>query len=160
MLGGRKVTFVMVLDKKNHSFSGLTRRIADHHSKVAELAATRTCVVGRRTQEITGWRGPGLWVLTRSRKWTRNGVGVVHSLDDLRLHSPGRELFVLGGVSVFGQLEKHVDEYMLWTVHSKEGDEECTAMVPSHWKPCLPYKSENNWSFAHLRRAKRTKKAT
>ena len=124
MLAGRKIVFVMVLDRKNHSFSGLTRRIADHHEKVAELAATRVCVVGRRTQELSGWRGPKLWTLTRSRKWSRNGVGVVHSLDDLWLRTdPGSDVYVLGGVSVFGQLEKHVDEYMLWTVNSREGDE-------------------------------------
>jgi dihydrofolate reductase len=157
MLGGRRVTFVMLLDKKNHSFSGLTRRIADHQDRVAHLIATGTCLVGRKSQELTGWKGPGLWVLTRNRKWTRNEAGVVHSLDDARLHLPAGGIHVLGGVSVYGQLEKYVDEYMLWTVHSREGDEECTAMLPSHWKASA-YKSENNWSYAQLTRAKREKK--
>lgn len=150
MLGDKRVVLLMVLDKKNHSFSGLTRRIVNHQSMLAELARSSVVVVGRKTQELTGWKGRNLWVLTETEGWTRNGVRVAGNLSAV-CSLPTEVIYVAGGVSVFKQFEPHVDEYRLWTVHSREGDEECTSMSPAHWKP-VSYSSENNWSYAQLKR--------
>lgn len=151
MLGDKRIVLLMVLDKKNHSFTGLTRRVMEHHRMLEELSRDRVVVVGRKTQELTGWKGPNLWVLSETEGWTRNGVKVAKDLSAV-CSLPTDALYIAGGISVFKQFEPHVDEYRLWTVHSREGDEECTSMVPSHWKP-VSYSSQNNWSYAQLKRA-------
>lgn len=150
MLGDKRVVLLMVLDKANRSFSGLTRRVMSHQGMLAELARDHVVVVGRKTQELTGWKGPNLWVLTETEGWTRNGVRVARDLSAV-CSLPVDTLYVAGGVSVFKLFEPHVDEYRLWTIHSREGDEECTTMSPAHWKP-VSYSSENNWSYAQLKR--------
>ncbi len=151
MFGDKKVVFVMLLDKRNYSFTGLTRRIMDHHNRVLDIAKSQPVLVGRVTQELTGWKGPHMYALTRDPGWTRHRVGILRDLEDARLLA-GDVLHVAGGVSLYRQMEGYVDEYMLWTVHSREGDEQCTEMQPAKWNP-TNYKCENNWSFAHLKRS-------
>lgn len=150
MLRKRRVTFVCVLDKKAWSFEGMSRRIFDHKTAVSDLMSKHPCLVGRATQELTGWKGKNLWVLTSDPNWSRNRVRTVDSVDAF-LNSTEGDFYVLGGMSVFNKLAKYVDEYMMWTVTSKEGNEEFVKFAPSKWKPS-EYKSTSDWTYAKLKR--------
>ena len=150
MLRKRKVTFVCVLDKKGWSFEGLTRRVFDQKQAISELIAEKPCLVGRRTQELTGWKGRNLWVLTSSQEWSRNRVRVAHTNGEFLTSTEG-DFYVLGGISVFNKLAKYVDEYMMWTVNSREATEEFVRFTPSKWKPA-EYRSDGAWTYARLKK--------
>lgn len=154
MFGDKKIIFVSVLDSNNRSYQELTRRIADHQKTVTDLIKTGSCLIGRKTQEMTGWKGEGAWVLTGNKKWRRNQVSVIHNLEDARLHMPGNEIFVLGGISLFKQLEKNVDEFMLWNINDKSGNESWISLDMSAWKP-ISYNTQNNWTYAKLTRIRK-----
>jgi dihydrofolate reductase len=154
MLGDKRVSFVCVLDSNNRSYKDLSRRVMHHQETVTRLIKESNCLVGRKTQEMSGWKGKGLWVLTRDKKWRRNQVNVTHSLDDARLHIPGEELHVLGGISLFKQLERHVDEFLMWNIHKSDGNEDWIDLNMSVWAP-VGYRSQENWAYAKLERIRK-----
>ena len=106
--------------------------------------------MGRVTHEMTNWKGPKTWVLTSNRNWKRDGVGVIHDLDDMHLHMEG-PVYILGGQSLFLQLEACIDEIHMYVVNNREASDEWINMNMKHWKP-FDYANQQIWSYANLKR--------
>jgi dihydrofolate reductase len=148
MLHNQKIIFVTITDNQSQMIANLGTRIWHHEILIREFLKTENCLIGRVTYDLTRWRGENLWVITRDRKWRRMGIGTIHDIDDLHLHTEG-PLYVLGGKSIFKQFEKYVDEIHLYVLNNKEGSEEWIKLTMAEWKP-FNYRNENIWSYAHL----------
>lgn len=148
MLHNQKIIFVAIIDNQSKMIPELGTRIWHHELLVRDLLKKSNCLIGRKTYELTRWKGNNTWVLTSDLKWRRMGMGTIHDLDDLHLHIEG-PIHVLGGRSLYRQLESFVDEVHLYVVNNKEGKEPWIKMKMNEWKP-TEYRNENVWSYAHL----------
>ena len=148
MLHNQKIIFVTITDNQSKMIENLGTRIWHHEMLVRGFLATKNCLIGRVTYDMTRWKGDKLWVITRDLKWRRMGIGTIHDLDDLHLHTEG-PIYVLGGKSLYKQLEDYVDEIHLYVLNNKEGSEPWIRWTMAEWNP-LGYKNENIWSYAHL----------
>jgi dihydrofolate reductase len=153
MIDDLKISFVALVDNKNQYREGLTERNWEHEKFVRDLLKKEVCLMGRKTHEITNWKGSKSWVLTTDRKWTRSGVGTIHSIDDLHLFvDEGTEIvYVLGGMSLYQTLSEYVDEIHLFVFNNKKGEEDWIDLDMRNWKP-LDYSSNKIWSYAKLER--------
>jgi dihydrofolate reductase len=152
MLNEQKIIFVSIIDNDNTTVPDLGIRIWHYQTKIKLLLQTETCVFGRKTYELTQWKGRNSWVLTRNKKWRKSGIGTIHSLDDLHLFCEG-PIYVLGGDSLFNQLEEYVDELHLWVLNNNKGKVPWIDLNMKDWKP-VNYKSAAIWSYAHLQKVK------
>ena len=98
MLNEQPIIFVSIVDNKSTMMPHLKTRIWHHQKLIGKLLREETCILGRRTFDITRWKGYHSRVLTRDREWRRSGIGTIHDIDDLHLHSEG-PVYVLGGIS-------------------------------------------------------------
>jgi dihydrofolate reductase len=152
MFNGQKVIYVSIIDNQSKMMPNLKTRIWHHQKLVNRLLREETCIMGRRTFEITRWKGPKSWVLTSDKKWQRSGIGTIHHLDDIHLHSSG-PIYILGGISLFMQLKKYVDQIHMYVINSDEGSEPWIEINMPDWKPSN-YTNRGIWSYAHLKLSK------
>jgi dihydrofolate reductase len=151
MLDGIKISFIALVDNKNRFRTDLTERLWDHEKFIRKTLKTGTCLLGRKTFELTNWKGPKSWVITRNRNWKRSGIGTIHSIDDLHLHVEDDTIHVIGGKSVYDQLSDYVDEMHLYVFNNNKGDEDWIKFKMSEWQP-VDYSSNKIWSYAKLER--------
>ena len=130
----------------------LKTRIWHHQKLVNNLLRSEVCIFGRRTFDITRWKGPKSWVITSDREWRRTGVGTIHDFDDLHLHSEG-DVYILGGISLFKQFESLVDEMHLYVINGDGGNEPWIHLDMKDWKP-QAYTNRGLWSYGHLKLTK------
>ena len=151
MLDGIKISFIAIVDNNNRYRKDLTERIWEHEKHVRGLLKNKTCLVGRKTFEMTNWKGPRSWVLTRNINWRRSGIGTIHSIDDLHLFVEDNKIYVLGGKSLYEQLAEYVDEMHLYVFNNKKGEEDWIRFNMKEWQP-IDYSSNKVWSYAKLER--------
>jgi dihydrofolate reductase len=151
MLHGQKISFVFIIDNDSKMVPGLKARIWHHELLVKQLLRDEVCIMGRKTQELTGWKGEKSWVLTRDKNWRRVGIGTIGSLDDIHLHTEAETIYVLGGKGLFKKLQHNVDELRMYVVNNREGSEPFPKIKTEEWKP-MDYVSEKIWSYGHLER--------
>jgi dihydrofolate reductase len=149
MLHGQRIAFVCIIDNDSKMVPGLKARIWHHEKLVKRLLRDEVCVMGRKTHELTGWKGKKSWVLTKNLDWRRVGIGTIGSLDDLHLHTDAETVYILGGKSLFKKLQYNVDEIRMYVVNNREGSEPFLKIKTSDWKP-MDYHSEKIWSYGHL----------
>jgi dihydrofolate reductase len=152
MLNGQNVILVSIVDNKSTMMPHLNTRIWHHQKLINRLLKSAVCIMGRRTFDITRWKGLHSWVLTSNRNWRRNGIGTIHDIDDIHLHSEG-PIYVLGGISLFKQFESYIDEIHLYVINGNEGSEPWIKIDMKDWKP-QNYTNRGLWSYAHLIRSK------
>ena len=154
MYGHLKISFVVISDNQNKLKKDLKRRIWHHHKFVSELLEKETCLVGRKTFDITNWKGKKSWVITRNQKFRVDGIGVLHELEDIRLHAEDETVYVIGGKSLYEQLKNEVDEIHLYVFNNKDGEEDWIDINIKDWVP-KNYFSNNIWSYAKLTKPKK-----
>jgi dihydrofolate reductase len=150
MLHGQRIIFVSIVDNDNESNPNMNIRIYHHQKLVRNLLKENNCLIGRKTFDLTNWKGPNVWVLTRNRNWKRSNVGTIHDLDDLHLHIDG-PIFVLGGSSLYHQLSSFVDEIHLYVLNNNKGTEPWIKIDTKEWEPD-EYLSKDIWSYVHLKK--------
>ena len=148
MFNGQKIVFVSIVDNKSTMMPNFKTRIWHHQKLVNRLLRNSVCVMGRRTFDITHWKGKNSLVLTKNKKWTRFGIGTIHHIDDLHLFTEGT-IHVLGGISLFKQFQDYVDEMHLYVLNEREGREPWIKINMNDWKP-ENYFNRGLWSYAHL----------
>ena len=156
MLHNQKIIFVSIVDNQSRMVPKFQTRIWHHEKFVRSILESKTCLMGRWTHQNTNWHGPNTWVLTSDQNWKPFGVGVLSDINDLHLHTEG-PVYVLGGQSVYHQLESYVDDIHLYVINDKNGKEEWVNLDMKEWKP-YAYLNENVWSYAHLKRKVETTK--
>lgn len=139
-----------MVDIDNQSPKNLNFRIWDYHILIKKFLSEENCLLGRKTFDLVQWKGPKCWVLTRNKKWKKTNVGTIHDLDDLHLHIDG-PLYVLGGDSLFKQLEEYVDEMHMYTLNAKGGHKDFLYINLESWKPAN-FKNKDTWSYVHLKK--------
>ncbi len=148
MLHGQKIIFVSIVDNQSKTVPELGTRIWHHEILIQDIINRKNAIIGRKTYELTSWKGESVWILSRNKNLQKSGVGIIHDIDDLHLHTEG-DLFVLGGTTLFKLFEKYVDEVHMYVLNNKEGKEDWIKMYMSEWIP-RNYLNENVWSYAHL----------
>jgi len=154
MYGHLKIAFVVIVDNRNLLKKDLKMRIWHHHKFVKNLLEKETCLIGRKTFDLTNWKGKKSWIITRDKKFKVDGVGVLYELEDIRLHSEDDTVYVIGGRSLFMQLENEVDEMHFYVFNNKDGDEDWIDINIKDWNP-KDYFSNNIWSYAKLIKQKK-----
>jgi len=159
MLHNQKIIFVSIVDNESNMVPDLGLRIWHHECLIKDLLKKEVCLIGRKTYDLTKWKGNNTWVITRDLKWRRLNMNVIHDTDDIHLHTEG-PVYILGGSSLFKQLEKCVDEIHMYIANNKDGTEEWISLDMNKWTP-ISFKNEGIWSYAHLTRKKtrRSKKS-
>ena len=150
MLNGQPIIFVSIVDNKSTMMPHLKTRIWHHQKLITQFLEDKNCIIGRKTFDITRWKGPSSWVLTHKKGWSRSGIGTIHNIDDIHLHTEG-PVYILGGVSLFSQFEPYVDEIHLYVINSDEGEEPWININMKNWKP-QNYTNRGLWSYAHIRK--------
>jgi dihydrofolate reductase len=158
MYGNLKISFVVIVDNQNRFKKNLKMRIWHHHKFVKNLLENETCLIGRKTFDLTNWKGKKSWILTNNKKFKVDGVGIIHNLEDIRLHSEDEKIYVIGGRSLFMQLENEVDEIHLYGFNNKDGDEDWIDINMKNWNP-KSYFSNKIWSYVKLEKITKHKKS-
>ena len=97
-------------------------------------------LMGRKTFESIGKALPGRRsiVITRNKEWNREGVEVVHSIDEsiVRAKAFGaKEIFVIGGAEIFTTSFPLASRVYLTRIHHHfEGDSHFPELPPAEWK--------------------------
>jgi dihydrofolate reductase len=152
MLHNQKIIFISIVDNNSKMVPNLGTRIWHHEVLIRDILERKPVLMGRKTFELSRWKGNNTWVITKNKKFSRSGIGVIHDLDDIHLHTEG-PLFVLGGSSLFRALEEYVDEIHMYVLNNTDGKEKWINMDMHDWLP-KNFKNENIWSYAHLSRKK------
>ena len=151
MLHNQRIIFVSIIDNDNESISNMGIRIWHHEKLINKFLKTKNCIIGKKTYDITQWKGKNTWVLTTDKKWHRSGVGTIHSLDDIHLFMEG-PVYILGGNSLHHQLKDYVDEVHLFVMNNRKGSDPWIKLEMKDWKP-LNYISRGIWSYAHMEKS-------
>ena len=69
MFGELKIAFVVMVDNQNCFKKDLKRRIWHHHRFVSDLLKDKTCLIGRKTFDLTNWKGKKSWIISRDKKF-------------------------------------------------------------------------------------------
>ena len=149
MLHGQKIIFVYINDTNNKIVKDFKVRIWDHEKLVKELLEEKVCVMGRKTHELTSWKGPNSWIFTRNKKYRRLGIGTIHNLDDIHLFSESKEVYILGGISLFRKLKNNVDVLMNFTVTDRKGTQQFPKIDLKDFD-VEEYKNNYIWTYARL----------
>lgn len=154
MFGELKIAFVVMVDNQNCFKKDLKRRIWHHQKFITELLKDKTCLVGRKTFDLTNWKGKKSWIISRDKKFRVDGIGVINELEDIRLHAEDDTVYILGGRSLYMQLKNEVDEIHFYVFNNKDGDEDWIDINIKDWIP-NDYFSNNVWSYARLTKQKK-----
>ena len=152
MLHGQKIVFVSTVDNNNQTIDKMNIRIWHYQRLINGFLKSENCLLGRKTYELTEWKGPNTWVITKNKKWQRSNVGTIHNLDDLHLFSEG-PVYVLGGDSLHEQLKNNIDELHLYVLNNHKGSNPWIEIEMRDWKP-IKYESKPFWSYVHLEKCK------
>jgi len=153
MLNEQKIIFVCLVDNNCMSFKDHTVRIWDYEKLVKKFLEEETCIIGRKTYDLTQWKGKKSWVLTGDRNWRKTGIGTIHSFDDLHLFTEDGPIYIIGGSSLFLQMEEYADEIHLYIINNNKGNENWVDIDMRDWKP-TSYKYNNIWSYSHMYKLK------
>lgn len=153
MLDGKKIIFVAIVDNNNNSIDGLGIQIWHYRKLIKGLLNTNTCVMGKHTYDITQWKGPNTWILSRDKKLRLTRVGVIHSIDDFHLFMDG-PIYVLGGNSLYHQLEPYMDEVHLYVLNNTKGKLPWISLNMNNMRP-TNYISKGIWSYAQMEKVKK-----
>ena len=156
MIDGLKIHFVSIVDNANNMVPSLGTRIWHYQNFVNGLLKDKTCIMGRKTYDITQWKGSKSWVMTRNRNWRKSGVGTLHSIDDIHLFCEDEDIYVLGGKSLFDNFQSYVDTLHLYIINNNEGSIPWIDFDMKKWSPS-EYVNNNIWSFARLEKNKKGK---
>ena len=99
------------------------------------LTMGHTLIMGRKTFDSIGRPLPGRTsvVITRDRAWAKEGVIVVHSLEDALARSG--DLFIAGGGEIYAQSMARADRLYITHVHKAfEGDAKFPPIDPREWR--------------------------
>ena len=150
MLHGQKITFVYINDTDNMIVKDFKARIWDHEKLIHNLLENEVCVIGRKTQEMTSWKGPNSWIYTRNKKYRRLGIGTIHDLDDIHLFSDtAKEVYILGGISLFQKLKNNVDILINYTITDRSGTIQFPKINMKDWY-VTDYENNHVWTYAKL----------
>ena len=153
MLHGQKIIFVYINDSQNKIVKDFKARIWDHEKLIQKLLKDEVCVMGRKTHEITSWKGPKSWIYTKNKKYRRMGIGTIHNLDDIHLFSDeAKDIYILGGISLFRKLKNNVDVLMNFTITDKSGTVRFPKINIEDWKPI---DFENNYVWTYVKMVKK-----
>lgn len=155
MLDGQKIIFVSVVDNNNQSTPDLGWRIWHAEKLIKGFLKSKNCLIGRKTYDITQWKGKNSWVITRNKKWHKIGIGTIHSIDDLHLFTEG-PIYVLGGNSLYEQFKDYVDEIHLYVINDTPGKDPWIEINIREWK-AVDYLDRKLWSYVHLEKIKKKK---
>ena len=150
MFNNQRIIFVSIIDNGSNMMESLSTRIWQHENLVKGLTETKNCLIGRKTFEITRWKGSNTWVLTRNKNWKARGVGTIHDIEDLHLHIEG-DIYILGGQSLFHQFADSLDEIHLFVLNNYLGKEQWIKIKMSEWK-ATNYDDQKIWSYVNLHR--------
>ena len=156
MLDGLKINFVAIVDNANNMVPALGNRIWHHQNFVNDLLKSKTCIIGRKTYEITQWKGPKSWVLSRDINWRKTGIGTLHSIDDMHLFCEDDSVYILGGKSLYESLEPFVDTLYVYVINNTDGRIPWIDFDMKQWKP-VDYTTNSIWSLAKLEKLKQGK---
>lgn len=148
MLHNQKIIFVSIVDNQSNTVPDLGLRIWDHECLIDRLLKREVCLMGRKTYDITKWKGSNTWVITRNKNLRIRNINIIYDTDDLHLHTEG-PIYVLGGTSLFKQLENCVDEIHMYIANNKDGTEDWISIDMNKWTP-TNFKNEGIWSYALL----------
>ncbi len=105
-----------------------------------EITSGHKVIMGRKTFESIGRPLPKRRnvVITRDKKYTRAGVEVAHSLEEvLKLVKvgPSQEVFIIGGAEIYKQSMKFVDRLYITHVNAedKKADVFFPEIIPIVW---------------------------
>lgn len=97
-------------------------------------------LMGRKTFDSIGKALPGRKsiVITRNRNWSREGVEVVHSIEEARQKAEGfgaKEIFVIGGAEIFrSTLPDATRIYLTRIHHAFDGDAFFPSISEEEWQ--------------------------
>ncbi len=151
MLNGNRIIFVAIVDNKSQSYKDMSVRLWPYQKMVNRFLKIENCVMGRATHELTRWKGSKSWVLTRDIKWKSLGIGTIHNIEDFHLWMDG-DIYILGGNSIFKQLEPYVDEIHLYVFNSSKADTNWIKIDMKEWNP-VDYANFDYWSYANLQKS-------
>jgi dihydrofolate reductase len=154
MFNGKTIHFVVIVDNANNTTPDLGVRIWHHQNFVNGLLENKTCLIGRKTYELTQWKGKKSWVLTKNKDWKKTGIGTIHSLDDIHLFTEDDDIYILGGNSLYDQLEIFVDVLHLYIINNLKGTDPWIDFDMRKWK-ATDYLSTDIWSYGKLEKIKR-----
>lgn len=155
MINGNRIIFVSLVDNRSQSYENLSVRIWNHEEMVKKFLQNENCVMGRRTHELTQWKGPKSWVLTHKKNWKSIGIGTIHKIEDFHLWMEG-DIYILGGTSLFRQMESYVDEIHLFVFNaiSKKITDTDTNWIKLNMQDWAhkDYLNRDYWSYVNLSR--------
>ena len=101
------------------------------------LTSGKPVIMGRKTFESIGKALPGRMniVVTKDRKFSAAGVIAVHSVDDaVKKANENKEIFVIGGASIYEQFLPKADRMYLTLIDGEfEGDAFFPKFNPGEW---------------------------
>lgn len=150
MLNGKKISYVCILDNQSKTPENMKIIIWHYYQLIRGLLKEEHCIIGRKTQEITSWKGPKTWVFTRSKNWNRVDIQILHSIKDIEKINSDK-IYILGGTTIFDKFKNYVDEIHMYVINSDIGNEKFPKLNLSEWKSISSeYIDEKIWSYAHL----------
>lgn len=133
--------------------NALPWRLPDDLRRFQALTMGHTLVMGRKTFDSIGrpLRGRTTIVITRDRAFSREGVRVVHSVDEA-LAAPG-ELFIAGGAETYAQtIARATRLYITHVARAYDGDAHFPRIDPALWR-AVERESHDGFSFVTYARA-------
>jgi dihydrofolate reductase len=129
------------------------------------LTTGHTIIMGRKTFDSIGRPLPRrrTIVLTRDRKWARDGVDVTHDLAEaLARVQNDHEVFIAGGAELYRHAFPIADRIYLTVVHAEVmGDAHFPAVAPAEWVLAeeTTHAADDRHAFSYsFRRYERAKK--
>ncbi len=115
-------------------------------------------IMGRRTHQSIGKALPGRKniVVSANSNYHAQGCTVIHSMADaLQVCKSTREVFIIGGASLYQQLLPHIDKLYLTLVHTKlKGDSYFPQWDKAKWRQLSREDhladSNNNYDYSFI----------
>ena len=127
--------FIVVAVDRNWAIGkngGLLYRIPHDMANFRELTIGKTIVYGRKTLETfpneKPLEGRTNIILTRDKQFSCEDATIIHSIDELSKY-PSRELYIIGGASVYQQLYRKCEYTFVTFIDNVTLD--CDAFFPN-----------------------------
>ncbi|MFH2203859.1 MAG: dihydrofolate reductase [Elusimicrobiota bacterium] len=95
--------------------------ISEDLKRFKRITTGHAVIMGRKTYESIGQLLPNRTniIMTRDRKYEREGAVVVHSFDEAIRRSKGDEVFVIGGEEIYRRAIQRADRIYLTLIHDE-----------------------------------------
>lgn len=133
--------------------NALPWHLPDDLKRFKQLTLGKPIVMGRKTFESIGKPLPGRQniVMTRDTNYRRDGVTVVHGVDEsLRATGDAPEIMVIGGAELFQKFLPVAGRVHLTRVHGDiEGDVRWPELDPRQWRlvDCQPHDADERHAW-------------